>query len=118
MKERLVVSKTQLEEEYGCKLPINRGNHKLAALTRTLIPELKRRARSRYENYRDVLLKEIKTKGEITTRELYNRTYANELSYRRFSEIIKRMVAEGLLDRKVISKGRQGTESILRIRTH
>ena len=118
MKERLVVSKTQLEEEYGCKLPINRGNHKLAALTRTLIPELKRKAVTKYDKYRDVLLEEIKTKGEITTRELYNRTYANELSYRRFSEIIKRMIAEGLLERKVISKGRQGTESILRVRTH
>ena len=118
MKERLVVSKTQLEEEYGCKLPINRGNHKLAALTRTLIPELKKKAVTKYDKYRDVLLEEIKTKGEITTRELYNKTYANELSYRRFSEIIKRMIREGLLDRTVISKGRHGTESILRIRTH
>jgi len=118
MKGRLVVSKTQLEEEYGCKLPISTGNHKVATLTRTLIPELKRRARSRYENYRDVLLKEIKTKGEITTRELYNRTYANELSCRRFRQIIARMVSEGLVDRKVISKGKYGTESILRIRTH
>jgi len=118
MKGRLVVSKTQLEEEYGCKLPISTGNHKVATLTRTLIPELKRKAVLRYDKYKNTLLKEIKAKGEITTRELYNRTYANELSYRRFSEIIKRMVAEGLLDRKVISKGRQGTESILRIRTH
>jgi len=117
MKGRLVVSKTQLEEEYGCKLPISTGNHKVATLTRTLIPELKRRARSRYEKYRDVLLKEIKTKGEITTSELYSRTYANELTYRRFSEIVKRMVAEGLVDRRVISKGRYGTESVLRVRT-
>ena len=117
MRGRLVVSKTQLEEEYGCKLPISTGNHKVAELTHTLIPELKRKAVLRYDKYRDVLLEEIKTKGEITTRELYNRTYANELSYRRFSEIIKRMVAEGLVDRRVISKGRHGTESVLRVRT-
>ena len=118
MKGRLVVSKTQLEEDYGCKLPITTGNHKVATLTRTLIPKLRRNAVTRYDKYREVLLKEIKTKGEITTRELYNRTYANKLTYRRFSEIIKRMVAEGLVERKVMSKGRQGTESILRIRTH
>ncbi|RLG35364.1 hypothetical protein DRN97_00195 [Methanosarcinales archaeon] len=117
MRERLVVSKTQLEEEYGCKLPISTGNHKVATLTRTLIPELKRKAVLRYDKYKEVLLKEIKAKGEIATRELYNRTFANELSYRRFSEIIKRMVAEGLVDRKVISKGRQGRESIVRART-
>ena len=49
MKGRLVVSKTQLEEEYGCKLPISTGNHKVATLTRTLIPELKRKAVLRYD---------------------------------------------------------------------
>jgi len=117
MRGRLVVSKTELEEEYGCTLPISIGNHKVAELTHTLIPELKRKAVLRYDKYKEVLLEEIKAKGEITTRELYNRTFANELSYRRFGEIIKRMIAEGLVDRKVISKGRQGRESIVRART-
>ena len=118
MKGRLVVSKKQLEKAYSCKLPITTGNHKVATLTNTLIPKLRRNAVTKYDKYREVLLKEIKAKGEMTTKELYSRTYANELTYRRFSEIVKRMVAEGLLDRKVISRGKYGTESILRIRTH
>ena len=118
MKERLVVSKKQLEEAYGCKLPITTGNHKVATLTNTLIPKLRRNAITRYDKYRDVLLREIKAKGEITTKELYNRTYANKLTYRRFNEIIKRMIREGLVDRKVISKGKYGSESVLRLRTH